>query len=116
MSLLNLGAFDISSFCTQMKNIVQLVGYILLVFKIFIPLLIIGFGIFDFGKAVVAEKEDDIKKQTKRLIFRVIAGIVIFLIPNIVMWIFTTFVDDYSKESQSFKTCETCFLHPTQCN
>lgn len=116
MNLFSLGAYDISSFCSQMKDVVQLVGYILLIFKIAIPLLIIGFGVFDFGKAVVAEKEDEIKKQTKRLIYRVVAGLVIFLIPNIILWIFTTFVDDYSRDSQNFKTCETCFLHPTQCN
>ena len=116
MNLFSLGAYDISSFCSQMKDVVQLVGYIILIFKIAIPLLIIGFGVFDFGKAVVAEKEDEIKKQTKRLIYRVVAGIVIFLIPNIILWIFTTFVDDYSRDSQNFKTCETCFLHPTQCN
>lgn len=116
MSLLNFAAFDITSFCTQMKDIVQIIGYILMVFKIAIPLLIIALGIFDFGKAVIAEKEDEIKKQTKRLLYRVVAGIVIFLIPNLVLWIFTAFVDDYSTEAESFKTCETCFLHPTQCN
>ena len=116
MSLLNLAAFDITSFCTQMKDIIQIIGYILMVFKIAIPLLIIALGIFDFGKAVIAEKEDEIKKQTKRLLYRVVAGIVIFLIPNLVLWIFTAFVDDYSTEAESFKTCETCFLHPTQCN
>lgn len=117
MNLFSLAAgFDITSFCTQMKDIVQIVGYILMVFKIAIPLLIIALGIFDFGKAVIAEKEDEIKKQTKRLIYRVVAGIVIFLIPNLILWIFTTFVDDYAKDSESFKTCETCFLHPTQCN
>lgn len=117
MNLFSLAAgFDITSFCTQMKDIVQIIGYILLVFKIAIPLLIIALGIFDFGKAVIAEKEDEIKKQTKRLIYRVIAGIVIFLIPNLILWIFTTFVDDYSADAESFKTCETCFLHPSQCN
>lgn len=115
MSLLNLGAFDISNFCTQMKDIIQIIGYILLVFKIAIPLLIIAFGIFDFGKAVIAEKEDEIKKQTKRLLYRVVAGIIIFLIPNLVLWIFTAFVDEYEKESENFKICETCFLHPGDC-
>ena len=117
MNLFSLGAaFDISSFCTEMKGAVQLIGYIIFIIKIAIPLLIIAYGVFDFGKAVVAEKEDEIKKQTKRLIYRVIAGIAIFLIPNIIIWIFTTFVDDYAKDSQSFETCKNCFLHPNKCN
>lgn len=116
MNLLSLGAFDISSFCNEMKDIVQLIGYILMVVKIAIPLLIIALGIFDFGKAVVAEKEDEIKKQTKRLLYRVVAGVVIFFIPTLVLWIFKVFVTDYETDAESFKTCETCFLKPTQCN
>lgn len=116
MNLLSLGAIDISSFCTDMKDVVQIIGYVLLVFKIAIPLLIIAFGIFDFGKAVVAEKEDEIKKQTKRLLFRVIAGIVIFLIPNIVLFIFGL-INEYSadRDAAAFSVCEQCFLHPTNC-
>ena len=99
-----------------MKDIVQIAGYIVLIFKIAIPLLIIAFGVFDFGKAVVAEKEDEIKKQTKRLIYRVVAGIVIFLIPSIIPWIFKATVNEYEKNSQEFMTCEKCFLHPSECN
>ena len=117
MNLLSLGAVDISSFCTSMKDVIQLIGYVLLVFKIAIPLLIIAFGIFDFGKAVVAEKEDEIKKQTKRLLYRVVAGIVIFLIPNIVLWVFGL-INQYSSERDAagFSVCEECFLHPGNCN
>lgn len=117
MGLLSLGAssFDVATFCTKMTDVLRIISYIILIFKIAIPLLIIAFGIFDFGKAVVAEKEDEIKKQTKRLIYRVIAGIVIFLIPNIILWIFTAFVKDYETDSQEFTKCRDCFLNPKNC-
>ena len=115
MDLLNFGAFELSTFCGEMQGIIRIVGYVLFIFKIAIPLVIIAYGMFDFGKAVVAQKEDEIKTQTKRLIFRFIAGVAIFLIPNIVIWLFSAFVDDYASNSQSFKTCETCFLKPNQC-
>ena len=115
MNLLNFGAFELSTFCGEMKSILRIVGYVLFIFKIAIPLVIIAYGMFDFGKAVVAQKEDEIKTQTKRLIFRFVAGIVIFFIPHLVIWLFGAFVDDYSSEAQSFKTCETCFLKPNQC-
>ena len=116
MNLLSLGAVDISSFCTEMKDFLQIIGYVLLVFKVAIPILIIAFGVFDFGKAVVADKEDEIKKQTKRLIYRVIAGIVIFLIPNIVLFLFGL-INEYKTDAEAaaFSVCEKCFLHPTQC-
>ena len=116
MNFLTLGAIDIGEFCTNMSEALQIIGYVILIFKIAIPLLIIGLGVFDFGKAVVAEKEDEIKKQTKRLIFRVIAGIVIFLIPGIVTWLFGT-LSGYSgvKEKADFEACEKCFLRPYDC-
>ena len=117
MNLLTLGAgFDISEFCTEMSEILQIVGYVLLIFKIAIPLLIIALGVFDFGKAVVAEKEDEIKKQTKRLIMRVVAGIIIFMVPSIITWIFGA-ISGYQEieDKASFDVCETCFLEPWNC-
>ena len=52
------------NFCTNTANIWQIVGYVLLIFKIVIPILLIIFGILDLGKAVIASKEDEIKKAT----------------------------------------------------
>lgn len=117
MNLLSLGAFDVSSFCSSTKDIIQLIGGIILIFKIAIPIIIVALGIFDFGKAVVAEKEDEIKKQTKRLLMRVVAGIVIFLIPSIIFYIFETFARGYADDASSFQSCKDCFLSPlTKCN
>lgn len=113
MNLLSLGAgFDVSTFCSSTKDIIQLIGGIILIFKIAIPILIVALGIFDFGKAVVAEKDDEIKKQTKRLLMRVVAGIVIFLIPSIIFYIFETFARGYAEDAQSFTVCKECFLNP----
>jgi hypothetical protein len=49
-------------------------GKILNVFKIVIPILILAFGAIDFGKAVVASKDDEIKKALKSLLFRILAA------------------------------------------
>ena len=118
MNLLSLGAgIDITSVCDKMSSVVQIVGYILLIIKIAMPLVIIFYGILDFGKAVIAEKEDDIKKYAKRLIFRIIAGIAIFLIPNIILWIFTLNKDyETAREQASFEKCEECFIKPWSCD
>ncbi len=115
-NLLVSGAVDISRFCTEAKDILQFAGWILLFFKIAIPIIIIALGMFDFGKAVVAEKEDEVKKQTKRLLYRAIAGVVIFFIPSLVMWLFGA-ISTYSsdKESGEFALCETCILSPSKC-
>ena len=113
MNLLNLAAFEMGEFCNITAEILQIIGYVVLIVKIAIPILIICLGVFDFGKAVVAEKEDEIKKQTKRLIMRVVAGIVIFLIPSLVMWVFEM-IHGYGEASESadFDACSNCILRP----
>ena len=68
------------NFCTKTKPIWVLVGRILGIFKIVIPLLVIIFGMIDLGKAVIASKDDEIKKAAKSLLFRALAGILIFFI------------------------------------
>ena len=107
---------DITQFCTSMGGMLKLVGWVLTLFKVAIPLIIVAMGMFDFGKAVVAQKEDEIKKQTKRLIYRVVAGIVIFFVPSIVMFIFEHLGNyETAKEAADFQNCETCILKPGDC-
>ncbi len=106
---------EIDTFCTDTAGILQYIGYALLIFKIAIPFIIIVFGMMDFGKAVVSEKDDDIKKQAIKLGRRAVAGIIIFFIPSIVTWIFGT-IADYNTGKGSFATCETCLLTPSACN
>ena len=99
--------------CTTLAPIWQIVGWVLFVFKIAIPLIIIIFGARDLGKAVIASKDDEIKKSIKSLVMRAIAGIVIFFIPSLVGAIFSMvneFVsDDYSKE---YDKCKHCVVNP----
>ncbi len=106
---------SIGTFCSKTAGLLQYVGYALTIFKIAIPLIIIIFGMMDFGKAVVSEKDEDVKKQAVKLLRRAIAGIIIFFIPTLVIWIFET-VNDYASEEESFNTCKVCLLHPGDCS
>ena len=49
--------------------------------KIVIPILLIGFGILDFSKAIFSG-EDNMKKSRKKFVMRIIAAILFFLIPT----------------------------------
>lgn len=104
-------SFNMTEFCSKAANILQFVGWVLTVFKIAIPLLIIAFGIFDFGKAVTGGKDDDIKKSAKTLLMRAIAGVIIFFIPTIVLWVFGT-INDYKETAGDFEQCRSCVLTP----
>ena len=110
-----LGNFDVAGFCTETASLLEFIGYIVTVIKVAIPVLIIVLGIIDFGKAVVAAKDDKMKDSAKSLGRRLIAGIVIFFIPNIIIWIFSA-VNGYNESNPGdFKTCETCVLKPWEC-
>ena len=107
---------DLSGFCTGAKQIVQVAGWVLLIFRIAIPLIIVIYGAFDLGKAVTASKDDEIKKSAKALGMRVVAGIIIFLIPSFIIWIFGLVAGfSEAQESLGWPTCETCLLHPSKC-
>lgn len=100
-------------FCASTANIWQIVGYILLVFKIAIPLLLIIFGMLDLGKAVIASKDDEIKKATGSLVKRAIAAVVIFLLPTLISFIMgmvTDFASSGAKED--YDICRTCLVRP----
>ncbi len=112
MGNLLLMGFDLGEFCSTTADVLQFVGWILTVFKISIPLVIIAYGMFDLGKAVVAEKDDEIKNATKRLMMRALAGVAIFFVPTIVLWIFGTINDYKAARSGSFDQCQACILTP----
>ena len=61
----------------------KLLRNVVLILRIMIPILLNVFGIIDFGKAIFAGEEDEMKKAQSKFIKRLIIGIVIFLIPTI---------------------------------
>ena len=64
----------------------RLVGYLVHAIWIGIPILLIIFGMIDLGKAVIASKEDEVKKATKAFGKRFIYAVGVFA----VVWIVTT--------------------------
>ena len=100
-------------FCEQTANIWQIVGYVLLVFKIVIPILLIVFGIIDLGKAVIASKEDEIKKATGSLVRRAIAAVVIFLLPTIVTFLIGLVAGFDETARTDYGICKSCVSNPT---
>lgn len=100
------------NFCTETKEIWVFLGNILNVVKIVIPILILAFGCVDFGKAVVASKDDEIKKALKSLMFRILAGAVIFFIPVIIKFAFSL-VDSFSGDiEKDYNVCVSCLTGP----
>ena len=100
-------------FCHDSADIWQLIGKILVVFKIVIPLLLIIFGMIELGKAVISSEEKAISKSTSSLIRRLIAAVVIFFIPTIVgaiLGLIGSFNDD--KTTADYDICKACITKP----
>lgn len=103
---------DINGFCYSTANVWQIVGYVLLVFKIAIPVLLIVFGMIDLGKAVIASKDDEIKKATGTLVKRAVAAVVIFLLPTIIGFLMGLVTDFTNNAKKDFDVCKNCIVSP----
>ena len=68
----------------DMLVIMSVVKSILTVIQIAVPVLLIIMGSLDLMKAVMAGKEDEIKKAQNTFVKRAIAAIIVFFIPLIV--------------------------------
>lgn len=74
-------------FCGGLEQVVTLLKNIVKLIQWSIPMILILFGLLDLGKAVIAGKEDEMKKYQGALIKRVIYAVVIFLIVAIVTFV-----------------------------
>lgn len=70
--------------CNGLDNLVAIVKFALKIIQWVVPVVLIFLGTLDLVKAVIAGKEEDIKKNQHTLIKRVIAAIIVFLVPTIV--------------------------------
>lgn len=96
------------AFCTETANIWLVLGWVVMVFKIVIPLLLIIFGMVDLGKAVISSDDKAISKAVGQLIRRFIAAVVVFFIPTIVSALFGVIgiIDDENKND--YQVCVQC--------
>lgn len=72
------------------SSIIKLINDILKYPRYIVPGIIIVLGTLDFFKAVIAGKEDEMKKAQKTFIKRVIIGVCVFLVPvliNTIIWL-----------------------------
>ena len=86
----------------------EVISIIVTIIKIGVPILLIILGMIDLGKAVMAQKEDEIKKGQGLFIKRLIAAILVFLVVFAVQ-IVVRFIAKGDK--QSIMSCIHCFVN-----
>ena len=74
----------------NLKPVMTLVGYIVHAIWIGVPIALIIFGMIDLGKAVIASKEDEVKKATKAFGKRFLYAVGVFAVVWLVTFVFDT--------------------------
>ena len=103
-----------SNICQETIKTWQIIGIFLTIIKIIIPLIIIIFGTIDVGKIITSKPEDEAKLVIKKITNRLIAALIVFLIPNLInasLRLFTNY-----KEQLDYAECDECFTKPTSSN
>ena len=107
---------NIVNFCQSTAKVWQLIGYIILILKILIPIVLIILGIIDLSKSIVSNDDNTMKKQITALSKKIISGIVIFFIPTIINYIFSL-VGIFSVTFKNIQeTCVNCVIYPNKCD
>jgi len=99
--------FNLLVECTD-ENLLKIIDFvkgIIGLIQIVIPIILIVMGMLDLGKAVMAGKEDDIKKAQSLLLKRVIAGVAVFFV-GLLVGVIMGMVPGY-------KNCNITYAEPT---
>ena len=75
------------NFCDCLIRLFIFLGHIMNFIKILVPIIIIVMGSIDFIKAVIAQKEDEMKKSQSIFIKRLIYGVATFFVISIIAFL-----------------------------
>jgi len=90
-------------------KIANTVHIIVLVIQIVVPVVLVVFGMIDLLKAVIAGKDDEIKKSQMTFVKRLIAAAIVFFVFVIVKLLISFVADD----SKNMMNCVNCFINGT---
>lgn len=82
----------------------QIARWVILIIQIAVPFVLIIWGSIDFFKAVIAGDEKEMKQKRKPFVQRVVAALIIILLPTIVNLILKNVA---SNTNNKFATCWT---------
>ena len=68
-------------------EITGLIATIIMLLKIAVPILLVIYGMLDLGKAVMSQKEDEIKKGQQTFFKRLIAAALVFFVVAIAQFV-----------------------------
>lgn len=109
---------DFSTNCQDFAKTIRIGGYLILLVKVLLPLIIIVKSSLNLISVVTNGQPEELKKKSNQMVTSLIAGIIIFFVPTIVYTIFG-FVSKYNDGiTEDSKICVACVFEPfsTECN
>lgn len=89
----------------------RILGYVIIMIKIVVPLIIIGQSMLDIFTAVISGEIKDLGTTLVNFVKRVVAGFIIFFLPSIIFAVMGL-VDSAEKTRDSFDVCNNCIFTP----
>ena len=86
--------YDCNEFVTNNDKIVDIIRFVYNAIKIGVPIILVVVGMFDMGKAITQQKEDEIKKAQTLLVKKAVAALIVFLMFAFVQLIVSLAADD----------------------
>ena len=86
--------YDCNEFVTNNDKIVDIIRFVYNAIKIGVPIILVVVGMFDMGKAITQQKEDEIKKAQTLLVKKAVAALIVFLMFAFVQLIVSLVADD----------------------
>lgn len=95
--------------CDSLRPVLRIVGYVILLIKIAVPIILIVVGVLDLMKATTEKDDKKIKEAQNMLVKRIIAAVMVFLVATLVGVIMRI------VGNTSYTKCMECINNPTQC-
>ena len=104
-------------FCANFSNVIVVVGYLIIILKIALPLVIIVKTSINLFPLITSGKHDDFHKAMMSILVSFIASVLIFFLPTIIN-IFLGATNKYDENWETEATCHECVLNATgeKCN
>ena len=106
----------LSSMCSDanVKRIFRAMGYILLISKIIVPIVLMVGTIMNYTKAMTANDEKGIKDATTKFAKAGAAALLIFFLPSIIN-LALSLVEDEKYETNDYVNCRKCLFDVRKC-
>lgn len=98
---------------SEIRTIQDIVSTVITIIQVAVPILLIIFGMLDLGRAVIASKEDEIKKGQQTFIKRLLAAVFVFLVIFLVKVVVGVVAKSTVEGQENMWNCVSCFVEGT---